>query len=435
MSVFVLDHRGLPLMPCSEKRARKLLASGRARVHRLVPFVVRLIDRTQQTSELQPIRLKLDPGSKYTGVALVREVSHTDTDTGETQREAVVLSLMEIKHRGNEISNSLKNRRNNRRLRRSKLRYRSARFLNRGNKKKAWLPPSLQHPIDSTLSWVKRLRLWAPITALSSELVRFDMQKMQNPEISGIEYQQGTSKGGSDRISNLTLACECCNRKKDNHPVEQFLPHKPQLLAKILAQAKKPLPDAAAVNTTRWALAKALQATGLPVELATGGRTKFNRTVLQVPKTHALDAACVGQVDQLTSPNTLTLTITASGRGLYQRIIKDKHGFRRGQRPRIKNHFGFTSGDMVNVHVTQGKKQGHYKGRVGVRSSGKFNIQTLNGLVQGIHHRYCKIIQRGDGYGYFLHKIAFKKKGSENKGLKNAALSLPDLKVQVSRVI
>ena len=59
------------------------------------------------------------------------------------------------------------------------------------------------------------------------------------------------------------------------------------------------LQDAAAVNATRWALLNALKATGLPVETGSGGRTKFNRTRLDIPKTHALDAACVGAVDQL----------------------------------------------------------------------------------------------------------------------------------------
>jgi hypothetical protein len=69
MSVFVLDKSGKPLMPCSEKRARLLLAHGRARIHRIVPFVIRLIDRKAEESAFQTIRIKLDPGSKTTGIA------------------------------------------------------------------------------------------------------------------------------------------------------------------------------------------------------------------------------------------------------------------------------------------------------------------------------------------------------------------------------
>ncbi|MDW3689322.1 RRXRR domain-containing protein [Cupriavidus sp. CV2] len=74
MAVFVLDRSGNPLMPCSEKRARLLLARGRARVHRVMPFAIRIVDRRTADCVLQPVRLKLDPGSKGTGVAIVREV-------------------------------------------------------------------------------------------------------------------------------------------------------------------------------------------------------------------------------------------------------------------------------------------------------------------------------------------------------------------------
>ena len=61
----------------------------------------------------------------------------------------------------------------------------------------------------------------------------------------------------------------------------------------MLAQAKAPLKDAAAVNATRWELFRRLQATGLPLETGSGGRTKYNRSVRVLPKTHWLDAACV----------------------------------------------------------------------------------------------------------------------------------------------
>ena len=83
MAVFVLDRSGKPLMPCSEKRARLLLARGRARVHRVLPFAIRLVDRTQSDCDLQPLRIKLDPGSKTTGIALVREKSIKSFRTGD----------------------------------------------------------------------------------------------------------------------------------------------------------------------------------------------------------------------------------------------------------------------------------------------------------------------------------------------------------------
>lgn len=88
--VFVLDQRKRPLMPCSEKRARLLLARKRAIVAQLHPLTIRLRDRRVEDSVLQPVRLKLDPGSKHTGVALVRE---------DGQKEAAVLHLAQLDHK------------------------------------------------------------------------------------------------------------------------------------------------------------------------------------------------------------------------------------------------------------------------------------------------------------------------------------------------
>lgn len=98
----------------------------------------------------------------------------------------------------------------------------------------------------------------------------------------------------SNRVSNLTLSCTQCNQKKGNKPIEQFLKKKPDLLKSILAQAKKPLTDTAAVNATRWKLFNSLKELGLPVETGTGGRTKYNRCRQNLPKTHWLDASNVG---------------------------------------------------------------------------------------------------------------------------------------------
>lgn len=423
-------------MPCSEKRARLLLTRGRAQVHRLVPFVIRLVDRHQADCTLQPIQVKLDPGSKTTGLALVRQNQALDLATGEIQTEVAVLNLFELVHRGRQISEALTARRAMRRRRRSTLRYRAPRFLNRGNKKLGWLAPSLQHRVDTTMAWVKRLLRWAPVTSIAQELVRFDLQQLENPEITGVEYQQGTlagyevreyllekfgrqccycdakdtplniehivpkARGGSNRASNLAIACISCNEKKAAQPIEAFLSKEPTRLARIKAQLKRPLKDAAAVNTTRWALFNALQATGLPVTSGSGGQTKFNRHVLGVPKTHALDAACVGSVDAIANWRQPTLSIKCTGRGSYQRTRLDAYGFPRGYLTRQKRIKGFATGDRVVASVLASKKAGTYIGRVAVRATGSFNIQTAAGVVQGISHKHCRIIQRGDGYGY-----------------------------------
>ncbi|AEM49127.1 MAG: RNA-guided endonuclease IscB [Acidithiobacillus ferriphilus] len=435
MAVLVLDKRKKPLMPCSEKRARILLERGRARVHRMVPFTIRLVDRRVENSVLQPVRVAAAPGSKTTGLALVRDAETVDAITGEVTLTVVVLMLLELKHRGHAIRDALTQRGGHRRFRRSKLRYRPARFNNR-TKPKGWLAPSLQHRVDTTLAWVARLRRWAPVTSLSTMLHRFDTQLLQNPEISGVEYQQGElqgyevreyllekwgrkcaycdaehtpltidhihpkSTGGSDRVSNLTLACLPCNQRKSNQDVRAFLAHDTKRLAHIEAVRKAPLKDAAVINSTRWALWQRLVDTGMDVEAASGGRTKWNRTRFSMPKAHCLDAACVGHVDAIDAWRQPVLSVKSTGRGSYQRTRLTKHGFPRGYLTRTKSAFGFQTGDMVRAVVTTGKKKGEYLGRVAIRASGSFNIQTGNGLVQHVHHRFCKLVQRADGYGY-----------------------------------
>ncbi|MCE5388169.1 MAG: HNH endonuclease [Acidithiobacillus sp.] len=468
MAAFVLDKRKKPLMPCSEKRARLLLERGRARVHRLVPFTIRLVDRLRENSVLQPVRVGIDPGSKTTGIALLREKETVDEETGEIIKTRVVLVLLHLAHRGNAIRKALADRAAHRRFRRSKLRYRPARFNNR-IRPAGWLAPSLQHRVDTTMTWVRRLTRLASVTAISQELVCFDIQKMQNAEISGVEYQQGTlagteireyllekwgrrcaycdaenvpleiehihakSKGGSNRISNLTLACVSCNRKKGNVDISVFLAKSPDQLRRILAQAKAPLRDAAAVNSTRWSLYLHLKATGLDVETGSGGRTKWNRTRLHIPKDHGLDAACVGRVDQLENWLHPVLYVKATGRGSYQRTRITKHGFPRGYLTRNKSVFGFQTGDMVKAVVTTGKKMGTYMGRVAVRASGSFNVQTAQDIIQGVHHRFCTLIQRADGYGYSWTKIGLEKGEAGTGAAYAAALSLPGMNARVSR--
>ena len=242
---------------------------------------------------------------------------------------------MECEHRGQQIKDALFSRRNLRRARRSRnTRYRKARFLNR-KRPEGWLAPTLMHRVLTTETSVKRLCKFAPITEIRQELIKFDTQKIDRPAISGVEYQQGTlagyevreyllekwgrkcvycgakdvplqiehihpgAKGGSDRVSNLASACEKCNLKKGTQDIKTFLLGKPDLVAVILKQAKVPLKDAAAVNSSRWKLFKTLKTLGLLVTIGTGGQTKFNRTRFGLPKEHWIYAACVGACEAL----------------------------------------------------------------------------------------------------------------------------------------
>jgi len=209
-------------------------------------------------------------------------------------------------------------------------------------------------------------------------------------------------------VSNLTLACRPCNQEKGNDSLENFFKTskrvngKSDRMEKVLKKCKTSLRDANAVNATRWALYKALCQTGLPVEVGTGGRTKYNRQRLRIPKEHALDAACVGDVDDVIGWETPTLVVKATGRGSYKRTRLTAHGFPRGYLMRRKSVQGFQTGDMVEAIVLKGKKEGTWRGRIAIRASGYFDIQTLEGKITGVSYKNCLLTQKADGYGYHI---------------------------------
>lgn len=429
--VFVLDKHGRPLQPTSAARARKLLKQGRAAVHRHAPFVIRLRDRIVAKSSVDGVELGIDPGSKRTGLAVFRPAGG---ETGVIRRG---LYAIELNHRGSRIRESLARRAAYRRRRRSRnLRYRAPRFNNR-TRPDGWLAPSLRHRIVTTMAWVGRLARWAPIKAVHVERVAFDTHVLsKGRDLSREEYQHGTlhgtevreyllakwsracaycgatgvplnidhirpkSEGGSDRISNLTLACIPCNESKSSQAIEEFLSGRPNVLAEIITQAKAPLSCAAAVNATRSALTRALGISFPVVRTASGGRTKWNRTRNGLPKTHSLDALCVGSFDAVRQYPRTVRAVAATGRGTYARTRADRYGFPRLRLPRQKHFFGFATGDYARASVPSGVRAGTHIGRLAVRSTGSFNIRTRHGLVQGVHHRHICLLQRADGYAY-----------------------------------
>lgn len=169
---------------------------------------------------------------------------------------------------------------------------------------------------------------------------------------------------------------------------------------------------------------RALVATGLPVATGTGGRTKWNRSRLGLPKTHALDATCVGLVEEVIGWRQPVLTIVATGRGSYQRTRLDRFGFPRGRLMCEKRVQGFATGDLVQAVVPAGTKAGTYVGRVAVRASGKFNVQTPSGTVQGISWRCCRLLQRADGYTYHQRREGVAPPGTEVRGFRRATEAL-----------
>jgi len=415
--VFVLDKHGRPLMPCHPARARKLLSSGRARVHHLAPFVIRLVDREVKNSKVSGVEVGIDPGSKFTGISVFRP----------SPKGRVGLVSIELEHRGYDIHCKMQRRANYRRRRRSaNLRRRAPRFNNR-TKPKGWLAPSLQHRVNSTVSIVNKLRKWSPVTVIHQELVRFNLRS-ENGELNRYEVRewlgakygwqctycgasdaplqvdhiQPKSRGGSDQLSNLTLACVTCNQSKNSSNLREWLstrlpPKKAKELADLALSRRTPsMRDAAAVNATKNALKRALEATGLPVHTGTGGRTSWNRSRFHVAKSHTLDALCVGQVNGVVSYPSSIIISKSRGRGTYARTVPDKHGFPYRYRGRTKRAFGYQTGDLVRAVVPSGKSAGIHQGRVSIGMRGYF---TVDGATN-IHYRYCRLLQRGDGYDW-----------------------------------
>jgi hypothetical protein len=421
MAVFVVDHHHQPLMPCSEKRARLLLTRHRAVIHRRMPFVIRLKDRCRAESQVQEVALKVDPGSKTTGVALARV---EQTEEGKVHH---ALFLANLSHQGEQVHQALEQRAGYRRRRRSaNLRYRAPRFLNR-RRKAGWLSPSLASRIGNVLTWGRRLLRWVPVSRIEVEWVKFDLQLLHNPEIIGVSYQRGElfgweirsyllekfgrrcvycgrtqtafeldhvlpqSRGGSNRVSNLVLSCHSCNQAKGNRTAAEFG------FPQVEQQARKPLKDASAVNATRFALVKRLRELGLPMGAWSGGRTRWNRDRFGIEKDHCLDALCVGELAGVQAGKRLVLLIKASGRGSYQRSRVNASGFPRGYLTRQKRIRGFGTGDLVKAVVPAGlKTAGIYVGRVAVRASGSFRVSKKD----GINVRYLSLLQRADGYEY-----------------------------------
>ena len=425
-NVFVLDADKQPLTPVHPGGARSLLNSGKAAVYRTYPFTIILKKRVEGPTPA-PLRLKIDPGARTTGLALVNDA------TGQ------VVWAAELTHRGAEIKKALDKRRAIRRGRRGRsTRYRAPRFDNR-RRRAGWLPPSLLSRVHNILTWVSRIRRIAHVAALSLELVRFDLQALEHPEIVGVQYQQGTlfsfevreyvlnkwgrtcaycgardlplqlehlvprAKGGTDRVSNLALACEPCNREKGTQDIRAFLAEQPERLAHVLAQAKAPLKDATVVNAARWELFGRLQATGLPLETGSGGRTKYNRSTRNLPKTHWLDAACVGASTppRLQTAQVFPLLIGATGRGHRRMCNTNEFGFPVSYRKRHKRYFGFQTGDLVQAVVPEVLAcRGTHVGRVAVRARGTFTITTKHGKITDVPHRFCQPIGRTNGYSY-----------------------------------
>ena len=366
LRVFVINMRGEPLMPTTPRNARKLLEEGKAKVVQRTPFTIQLLSATGETK--QDITLGIDAGYSTVGYSAV-------TDDRE-------LIAGELTLRSN-IKRLLEKRSTYRHTRRSRKWHREPRFNNRGIPK-GWLAPSIRHKLDSHISLIEKIKKLLPITRIIVEVATFDTQKMQNPEISGVEYQQGElhgyevrayllqkfdhkcaycgkrdvplevehivpkSRGGSDRVSNLTIACHECNQAKDSQTAEEF-GH-----PKIHAKAEKTLKATAFMNIVRHKMVDLLNC-----DSTYGYITKHDRIELGLPKSHATDAFVIagGNGQQRSEEYAVTQT---------RRNNRSVQMNRRGYRPSIRRQrYKLQPNDLI-------KHKGTLCRVKGVHSYGKY---------------------------------------------------------------
>ncbi len=417
--VFVLSKNKRPLAPTSNAKARILLKRGKAVIHSLYPFVIRLKEHKET---IQRFEIKLDPGASVTGVAIVDSKK--------------ALFFFELIHRGKVIKKALDTRRAIRRNRRSRnTRYRAPRFNNRVRPLN-WLAPSVKSRADNVINFVKKYQRFIPLSKATIERVSFDNSSMTHGKtLYGTQYQQGAlyqsklrdfifakhgntcvycngksgdkrlevehiiskSKGGTGSIHNLTLSCRTCNVKKGILSLKEFgkamqkdYSHlEPRLTPKhasIIQSAR---------NYTIESIAKLMD-----IETGEGWETAFNRTQRNLPKEHYFDALCVGNKSDYAIATNEVLEVKAQGRGSRQMCRMDRFGFPRTKAKESKTVKGFQTGDIVKAIVPNGIKRGKYFGRVAVRSSGSFNITTKDSTIQGIGYKHCTLCQKSDGYAY-----------------------------------
>lgn len=382
--VYVLNIEGKPLMPCKEAKARKLLKQNKAKIVKREPFTIQLLFECE--NQTQNITLGVDAGSKHIGLSAT------------TEKKELYVADVELR---NDIVDLLSTRREKRRTRRSRLRYREPRFNNRvHSKNKGWIAPSVENKINTHLKVIFDVHKILPITKIIVETTSFDIQKINNPEIGGFEYQQGEQlgfwnvreyvlwrdnhtcqycKGGSkDKVlnvhhiesrktggnapNNLITLCETCHEKH----------HKGEIQVKIKRGSS--FKDAAFMGVMRWTFYERLKEIYPNVSMTYGYITKNTRIENSLPKEHYVDARCI-------SGNPLAEPL---GYYFYQKKVRchnrqiHKANILKGGIKKRNQAEYLVKGFRLFDKVGYDRQVGFIFGR---RSSGYFDVRKLNGEV------------------------------------------------------
>jgi hypothetical protein len=299
--VYVINQQGRALMPTTPRKARVLLKEGRATIIGHKPFTIQLLYGTRGYT--QPVTLGIDAGFEHIGFSAVTE-----------KEELLGGELTTLKG----MTERITERRKCRVSRRNHLRHRAPRFDNR-RRGEGWLAPSIQHKYDAHLKLIERIKSRLPVTKIVIETAKFDIQKINNPDIQGTDYQEGEQLGYSNLTSYIrhrdNYKCcnpDCKNKGKDvilqvhhlgfwkNPPVRSNTPgnlitlcvkcHTPanhkkgKLLYGWQPKVKSFKPETFMSTIYR----KLIDATG--ATQAFGYITKYDRENLEFPKSHHNDA-------------------------------------------------------------------------------------------------------------------------------------------------
>ena len=398
MFVYILNKNGEALMPCKPRKARVLLKEKKAKVVNRTPFTIQLLYGS--SGYKQPVNLGVDAGSQYIGLSAT------------THKKELFKATVELRQ---DISGLLESRKILRRNRRNKLRYRPARFNNRGKKGK--LAPSIQHKIDSHLTIIKRICNIIPIENIIVETAEFDIHKLKNPEVYGVEYQHGDgegfynvksavlsrdnytcqicgvkqaklevhhirsrSEGGSNRMDNLVVLCKDCHAKVHTGELD-------------FTKKVKSFKHSSHMNIMRKRLVQSLKNEFSNVFETFGYLTKYVREKLGLVKSHCNDAFIISHnLDaEQSDVEYLYKKVRRHNRQIHKSKPSKGGKRKRNQSPYIVN--GFRRYDKVMYN----NKECFITGK---RSSGYFQLKTFDGTVisQGISSKRLKLLEPIKGW-------------------------------------
>ena len=424
MRVFVRNMRGKPLMPCSNRKARLLLKEGKAKIYQYNPFTIQLCYATGEY--VQECHVGIDTGSKHIGIAVKSEDKVLFKGEAELRQD---------------VKSNLDTRRSYRRDRRNrKTRYRKARFLNR-KRKKTWLPPSIENRVKHTFKWIDTLLSLVPNPQLHIEVGKFDVAKMINPEIQGIDYQRGQtygfydvryfvfardnytcqycgkskgkilqthhiiyrSNGGSNRADNLITICTDCHTY-ENHQKGGVL-YKWQENHKKTKQYKEP----PFMNTLRKRIFKRY-----PNAIITyGSETTPKRKELGLEKTHYNDAIVISGISTIKENPDEWLLIKQfrkKKRSLHEATArKGRKEPNRLQKRNAKNkpyYKGFHLNDKVKVFDQIGHITGFASGGAYIKNAENKYITLPNKSYDQVGISNIRLLHHNNNWQYINKRVA-----------------------------